>query len=205
MSTLELVLLVVVLLFLFGGGAAIIGVAAEGKGFSFLSQINLRQESYCGSSARTSSEDLSILFSQENEGTDHFIRRHPMGKKQPAGQQQHQAAAQPEATVEQDRQAAQQQDHDNHEEAPKHATSALDHSQDADRHSKTRHVHSQKEKTRLPPGGRDAAPDNSRAVKQGGFQQEDGRMFRVWPSRSGGTVTNQELSVLMNVVFRSVR
>jgi Ni/Co efflux regulator RcnB len=54
------------------------------------------------------------------------------------------AAAQPEAAVEQDRQAAQQQDHDNHEEAPKLATSAHEHSQDADRHSKTRHVHSQK-------------------------------------------------------------
>jgi uncharacterized protein YjbJ (UPF0337 family) len=35
-----------------------------------------------------------------------------------------------EAAVEQDRQADQQQDHDNHEAAPKHATS--------------RHVHSQK-------------------------------------------------------------
>jgi uncharacterized protein YjbJ (UPF0337 family) len=40
-------------------------------------------------------------------------------------------------------QAAQQQDHGNHEEVPKHGT-ADDHSQDADRHSKTRHVHSQK-------------------------------------------------------------
>jgi hypothetical protein len=85
------------------------------------------------------------LFAQGNEGIDHFIRRHPMDKKQkqPAGQQ-HQAAVQPEAVGEQDRQASQQQDHDNHAEAPKRAPSANDQSQDADRHSKTRHVQSQK-------------------------------------------------------------
>ncbi len=65
-----------------------------------------------------------------------------MVKKQPASQQHH-PASQPEAAVEQDRQEAQQQDHGNYEEAPKHG-SAHDHSQDADRHSKTRHVHSQK-------------------------------------------------------------
>jgi hypothetical protein len=34
-------------------------------------------------------------------------------QKKPAGQEQDQASAQPEATVEQDRQAAQQQDHGN--------------------------------------------------------------------------------------------
>jgi len=65
-------------------------------------------------------------------------------QKQPAGQQQHQAVAQPEATVEKDRQAAQQHDHDNLEEAPKLAPATHDHSQDADRHSKTRHVQSEK-------------------------------------------------------------
>jgi len=63
-------------------------------------------------------------------------------QKQPAGQQQ--AAAQPEAAVEQDRQAAQQQDHDNQKVAQKQATPAHDHSQDADRHSRTRHVQSEK-------------------------------------------------------------
>ena len=69
-----------------------------------------------------------------------------MKKKQklPACQPQDQAAAQPEAEVKQDRQAARQQDHDNHEEAPQHVNSANDQSQDADRHSKTKHVHSQK-------------------------------------------------------------
>jgi hypothetical protein len=69
-----------------------------------------------------------------------------MGKKQKqlAGRQQPQAAAPPEAVVELDRQAPPQQDRDNHEAGPKHATSAHDHSQDADRHNKTRHVQSQK-------------------------------------------------------------
>jgi len=69
-----------------------------------------------------------------------------MGKKrkQPAGQQQDKSAAQPEAAVEQDRQTAQQQDQDKQEKALKDATSVNDHSQDADRHSKTRHEHSQK-------------------------------------------------------------
>jgi len=61
-------------------------------------------------------------------------------QKQPGDQ----AAAQPEAAVERDRQAAQQQDQDSHEEAPKEIASADDKSQDADRHSKTRHVDSQK-------------------------------------------------------------
>jgi len=82
------------------------------------------------------------LFAQDNQQTDHFLRRYPMKKKQkqPAGQQQ----AQPEAAVELDRQAAQQEDHDNQKEAPKQATPAHDHSQDADRHSRTRHVQSEK-------------------------------------------------------------
>jgi len=65
-----------------------------------------------------------------------------MKEKQPAGQQQ--VATQPETAAEQDRQAPQQQDHDNHEEAPKQASPAHDHSQDADRHSRTRHVQSEK-------------------------------------------------------------
>ena len=54
------------------------------------------------------------------------------------------AAAQPEAAVEQAPQATQQQDQNKDEKALKDATSVNDHSQDADRHSKTRHVHSQK-------------------------------------------------------------
>jgi len=96
--------------------------------------------------AWTSSEDLSTLFAQENEEPAHLLRRHPMKKqqKQPTGQPQDQAAVQPVAEVEQDRQAAQQQDRSNHEKTPKQSTSASDHSQDADRHSKTKHVHSQK-------------------------------------------------------------
>ena len=64
--------------------------------------------------------------------------------KQPAGQQKPQPAVLPEPAVEQDRQDVQQKDHGNNEEAPKDATTAHDQSQDADRHSKTRHVHSQK-------------------------------------------------------------
>jgi hypothetical protein len=65
-----------------------------------------------------------------------------MGKKQkkPAGQQQNRAVAQSAAEVEQNLRAAQQQDGDNHEETLKQATSAQEHSQDADQHSKTRHV-----------------------------------------------------------------
>jgi hypothetical protein len=55
-----------------------------------------------------------------------------------------QPAAQPNAAVGQYRQAAQQQDQDSHEKAPKEVVSADDQSQDADRHSKTRHVDSQK-------------------------------------------------------------
>jgi ABC-type uncharacterized transport system involved in gliding motility auxiliary subunit len=91
------------------------------------------------SAASTSSEDSPTLFSQEMKGP--FSQGHPMVKKQPASQQHH-PDTQPEAAVEQGRQAAQQQDHGDHEEAPKHCT-AHDHSQDADRYSKTRHVHSQ--------------------------------------------------------------
>ena len=64
--------------------------------------------------------------------------------RQPVGQQQHQAAEQPKAAVEKDRQPAKQQDQGKHEEAPKDATSTNEQSQDADRHSKNRHVHSQK-------------------------------------------------------------
>jgi len=61
-------------------------------------------------------------------------------QKQPGDQ----PAAQPEAAVERDRQAAQQQDADSREKSPKEVASADDQSQDADRHSKTRHVDSQK-------------------------------------------------------------
>lgn len=61
--------------------------------------------------------------------------------KQPASQQQ---TAQPEAAVEQGRHVPQQQSVDSHDEAPNPLMSAKDQSQDADRHSKTRHVHSQK-------------------------------------------------------------
>jgi len=61
-------------------------------------------------------------------------------QKQPGDQ----LAAKPEAAVVQDRQSAQQQDQDSHEEAPKEAASADDQSQDADRHGKIRHVDSQK-------------------------------------------------------------
>jgi hypothetical protein len=35
--------------------------------------------------------------------------------------------------------------------------------------------------------------------------QRRSRMFRTCPSSSGGTATSQEVSVLMNAVFRSVR
>ncbi len=75
----------------------------------------------------------------------HFYRAHPMAKKlkQPADKQQPQVPTQREAAVEQDRQAVKQQECDNPTEVLKRALRS-DHSQDADRHNKTRHVQSEK-------------------------------------------------------------
>jgi hypothetical protein len=64
--------------------------------------------------------------------------------KQPGNQQQSRSPGLPNADAEKARPAAQSQDSEKNEEASRGASPAHDNSQDADRHSGTRHVQSGK-------------------------------------------------------------